>query len=73
MESFKVRLKEETQDLAIKVNKLQDFMRTKTFYELNRKHKNLLYAQLHFMLEYLKVLGIRCELLEIKLDIGEEK
>ena len=63
------RLKKETEDLRYDVNKLQDFTRTKKFYELDREHKDLLYEQLHVMLSYLQILGKRLELLGIKLEI----
>jgi hypothetical protein len=65
METYKERLKKETEELMIKTNKLQDFMRTDTFYFLDRNKKDLLYKQLHAMLDYLQVLGLRCELEEI--------
>lgn len=67
--NFKQRLLVETKDLMVKVNKLQGYMRTKLFYELDREHKDLLYSQLKAMLDYLHILGKRCELLEIKIDI----
>jgi len=61
------RLRNETKELAEKVNKLQDYTRTKVFYELPRADKDLLYDQLHAMLNYLQVLGKRCELHHIML------
>lgn len=64
-------LKTETQELAAKTNKLQDYMRTEQFYLLTRNEKDLLYMQLHAMLTYLEVLGKRCEYYGIKLDIKE--
>lgn len=74
METWEDRLKKETTELAEKVNKLQDFMRTKVFYELSRAGKDLLYAQLEHMLKYLQVLGKRCESSGTKLDsMFEEK
>lgn len=65
------KLKTETQELAAKTNKLQDYMRTEQFYLLTRNEKDLLYMQLHAMLTYLEVLGKRCEYYGIKLDIKE--
>lgn len=65
MKDWKIRIKEETLELAEKVNKLQDFMRTEMFYKLPRVDKDLLYAQLKSMLDYLQTLGKRCELYEI--------
>ena len=64
-------LKDETQELAVKTNKLQDYMRTEHYYSLTRNEKDLLYMQLHAMLTYLEVLGKRCEYYGIKLDIKE--
>lgn len=65
----KNNLKIETTDLASRVNRLQDFMRTDKFYKLDRINKDLLYKQLVHMLHYLQVLGQRCELHGIKLDL----
>jgi len=63
MSDFKTRLVEEAQELAIKTNALNDFMRTQPFVDLDRKDKDLLYAQSRLMNEYLQVLGQRIELL----------
>lgn len=71
LKSWRQRLKDETQKLAIKTNKLQDYMRTEQYYRLTRNEKDLLYMQLHAMLTYLEVLGKRCEYYGIKLDIKE--
>lgn len=71
LKPWQQRLKDETQDLAAKTNKLQDYMRTEQFYRLTRNEKDLLYMQLHVMLTYLEVLGKRCEYYCIKLDIKE--
>lgn len=65
------RLKDETQHLAVKTNKLHDYMRTEQYYKLTRNEKDLLYMQLHAMLTYLEALGKRCEYYDIKLDIKE--
>lgn len=67
MEDYQVRLQTETEELATKVNKLHDFMKTRTFYLLSRVKKDLMYDQLHAMLTYLQILGKRCELEEIPL------
>ena len=53
----------EAQDLAIKTNALNDFMRTQTFVDLDRENKDLLYKQSRLMNEYLQILGQRIELL----------
>ena len=71
LSDFEIRLIEETEELAQKTNKLNDFMRTQKFYELPRPHKDLLYEQYHAMLNYLQVLGKRLELLSIKIKIYE--
>ena len=62
-DDFKERLKTEAQELAEKINKLNDFMRTQTFVDLDRKNKDLLYAQSRLMNEYLQILGQRLEFL----------
>lgn len=67
MEDFQKRLRDETLSLADKTNKLHDFMKTKKFYDLTRKEKDLLYEQESAMMIYLKILGKRCEYYEIKL------
>lgn len=65
---WKVRLKNETVELSKKYNKLQDFMRTDSFYNLDRVNKDLLYKQAHAMLDYLQTLGQRCEINGITLE-----
>lgn len=60
------RLKEEAKELAVKTNKLNDFMRTQQFVDLDRENKDLLYSQSRLMNEYLQVLGKRIELLGSK-------
>lgn len=57
------RLLIEAQDLAIKVNKLNDFMRTQGFIDLDRIDKDLLYEQSRAMSIYLQILGKRIEVL----------
>ena len=69
MEAWKERLRDETHELASKVNKLSDYMRTNAFYQLDRANKDLLYDQHHAMLTYLQILGKRCELNGIVLSI----
>ncbi len=61
--SFYDRLLIETRELAEKTNKLNDFMRTKCFVDLDRENKDLLYKQSRLMNEYLQVLGQRLEIL----------
>jgi hypothetical protein len=61
--SFYDRLLIETQELAIKTNALNDFMRTQAFVDLDRQNKDLLYTQSRLMNEYLQVLGQRLEIL----------
>jgi hypothetical protein len=61
--SFYDRLLIEAQELAIKTNALNDFMRTQVFIDLDRKNKDLLYTQSRLMNEYLQVLGQRIEIL----------
>lgn len=68
MLDFKTRLKQETLELAEKLNKLHKFMADETFYVLSRETKDLLYQQAHYMLSYLQVLGKRCEMLGIDLE-----
>ena len=56
------RLLEETQELVTKTNKLNDFMRTDGFVDLDRENKDLLYSQSRIMNEYVQILGKRLEL-----------
>lgn len=67
MKDFEKRLKEETLELARKLNSLNDFMRTEFFYGLDRASKDLLYEQNRIMNSYIQILGKRCELLGISL------
>jgi len=62
-DSFYDRLLVETQELAEKTNKLNDFMRTTNFVKLDRENKDLLYIQSRLMNEYVQVLGRRLEIL----------
>lgn len=61
--SFYDRLLIEAQELATKVNALNDFMRTQPFVDLDRQNKDLLYKQSRLMNKYLQVLGQRLEIL----------
>ena len=61
--SFYDRLLIEAQELATKLNGLNDFMRTQNFVDLDRQNKDLLYKQSRLMNEYLQVLGQRLEIL----------
>ena len=65
-DSFKERLLNEAQELALKTNKLNDFMRTQDFVDLDRENKDLLYSQSRVMNKYLQILGKRLELLDVK-------
>jgi hypothetical protein len=60
--SFYDRLLIEAQELAVKTNALNDFMRTQSFVDLDRQNKDLLYKQSRLMNEYLQVLGQRLEI-----------
>lgn len=62
-QTFYDRLLDEARELANKTNKLNDFMRTQSFVDLDRENKDLLYSQSRLMNEYLQVLGKRLELL----------
>ena len=64
--TLKERLLKEAQDLAVKVNKLNDFMRTQAFIDLDRENKDLLYTQSRLMNEYLQILGKRLEIINFK-------
>ena len=63
MSTFYERLLTEAQELAVKTNALNDFMRTQNFVDLDRQNKDLLYKQSRLMNEYLQVLGQRLEIL----------
>ena len=63
MSTFFERLLTEARELADKTNALNDFMRTQSFVDLDRKNKDLLYKQSRLMNEYLQVLGQRIEIL----------
>ena len=63
---FKTRLLDETRELAIKLNKLNEFMASDKFIELDRENKDLLYEQQRTMSTYLQILGKRLELLGIE-------
>lgn len=61
--TFQERLLNESKDLAVRLNKLNDFMRTQGFIDLDRENKDLLYSQSRLMNELLQILGKRLELL----------
>lgn len=71
--TFYNRLLIEAQELAIKTNGLNDFMRTTTFVKLDRENKDLLYLQSRLMNEYLQTLGKRIELLGKEFEFKKEK
>jgi hypothetical protein len=62
MSKFYERLLVEAQELAVKTNALNDFMRTQAFVDLDRQNKDLLYKQSRLMNKYLQVLGKRLEI-----------
>jgi len=62
-QTFYDRLLIEAQELAEKLNRLNDSMRTQAFVNLDRQNKDLLYKQSRLMSEYLQVLGQRLEIL----------
>lgn len=62
MEDFKVRLLDETKELASKLHKLQDYMRTEPFYFLGRVEKDLMYEQERTMNAYIQILGKRLDI-----------
>jgi len=61
MEDYKVRLLEETRELADKLNKLNKFMNEDVFVKLERVDKDLMYEQSRAMSVYLQILGKRLE------------
>lgn len=71
MSSFYERLLVEAQELAVKTNDLNDFMRTQDFVDLDRQNKDLLYKQSRLMNEYLQVLGQRLEILGEKFSFKD--
>lgn len=61
-ETFSDRLLIETQNLAENLNKLNAFMPTQGFIDLDRTNKDLLYEQQRAMSVYLQILSKRLEL-----------
>lgn len=55
------RLLAETQETAVRLNKLNVFMASDAFPKLPREDKDLLYAQSRAMSEYVQILGKRLE------------
>jgi hypothetical protein len=70
---FYERLLKEAQELAVKTNALNDFMRTQDFVDLDRQNKDLLYKQSRLMNEYLQVLGQRLEILGEKFSFKQQE
>ncbi len=68
---FKARLRDETYETIDKLNKLNEFMATETFYNLSRVEKDLLYEQVRTLNILVQILGKRCEFYEIKLNLKE--
>ncbi len=66
MEDYQARIIVETRELAKKLNSLNDFMKTKAFFELPRNKKSLLYRQSRVMNEYVEILGERMEVESIQ-------
>lgn len=66
MEEFNLRILEETKELAKKLNALNSFFATETFYKLSRVEKDLLYDQNVHMTRYIQTLGKRLELYKVK-------
>jgi hypothetical protein len=64
MSEFKQRLIEEHRDLAHKLNKLQTFLETDVFSNLNNEHQTLLTLQENHMNSYLTCLTKRISLLQ---------
>jgi hypothetical protein len=69
---WKDRLLEETQELADKLNKLNQYMASPSFLELDRENKDLLYWQNRTMTTYVQVLGKRLEHNGIKFKHKEQ-
>ncbi len=65
-ETFSDRLLIETQNLAENLNKLNSFMPSQFFIDLDRVNKDLLYEQQRAMSTYLQILSKRLELANIK-------
>ena len=55
------RLVDWTVELANRLNKLNEFMKSEKFFDLDRKDKDLLYEQARIMNAYLQILGMRIE------------
>lgn len=66
-DDYITRMVNQAKQLADKLHKLQDFMRTEKFYELPREKKRYMYKQSNIMLQYLEVLGERLELENVDL------
>jgi hypothetical protein len=64
---YKERMKVEFKELDEKATKLAAFLDSDTFKALPEKKKTLMHLQLAAMVEYIKILGKRCELEGIEL------
>lgn len=70
---WQIKLKKQTEETADELNRLNKFMTTQTFYKLPREEKDLLYEQQRALSTYLQILGKRCEIYGLTLDIEEVK
>lgn len=61
VDTWKDRLINERDELEVKVNKLRNFVNSKTFDHVSEKQKGLLKEQLHHMQCYLDILNDRLE------------
>ena len=64
---YKERMKVEYKELDEKTTKLAAFLDSDTFKALPEKKHELMHLQLAAMIEYIKILGMRCELEGIEL------
>lgn len=60
-------LANETQEIAAKLNGLNEYMKTSEFYNLDRVEKDLIYEQSRALNTLVQILGKRCELHEVEL------
>lgn len=72
LEDWQERLVEETKETATRLNRLNDFMATKTFYGISREAKDMLYEQQRTMSKLVEILGKRCEYYGLRLDQKNE-
>ncbi len=57
--SFKTRLQEEGSSLSVKIEKLELFMRSPKYLELDPRDRYLLMKQMSYMSKYLGILELR--------------